>query len=36
MTIVPANRPWLGRLDELRVYNCSLEAIEVAALYLQR
>jgi hypothetical protein len=36
MTLVPANRPWLGMLDEVRLYDCSLPAQEVAALFLQR
>ncbi len=36
MTIVPGNRPWLGNLDEVRVYDCSLVASEVALLFTQR
>jgi hypothetical protein len=32
-SLVAANRPWLGRLDELRVYGCSLDAAEVTALH---
>jgi hypothetical protein len=35
LTLVPANRPWLGHLDDLRIYGCSLNASEVAALYMQ-
>jgi hypothetical protein len=30
--IVTANRPWLGGLDDLRIYDCSLTAAQVAAL----
>jgi hypothetical protein len=33
ITILPTNRPWLGGLDELRIYNCSLDSAEVAALH---
>jgi hypothetical protein len=31
--LIAANRPWLGRLDEVRLYDCSLDASEVAALF---
>jgi hypothetical protein len=31
----PDHRPWLGELDDLRVYDCSLEADGVAALLEQ-
>jgi len=34
-SIVPANRPWLGQLDEVRIYACSLDAAEVATLFAQ-
>jgi hypothetical protein len=34
-SLIAANRPWLGRLDELRVYSCSLSAAEVAVLHAQ-
>jgi hypothetical protein len=32
LSIIPANRPWAGELDEVRVYSCSLDASEVARL----
>jgi hypothetical protein len=32
-SLIAANAPWAGTLDELRVYNCSLDAAEAAALY---
>jgi hypothetical protein len=30
--LVTANQPWKGRLDDLRLYNCALDAAGVAAL----
>ncbi|HSL71427.1 MAG TPA: LamG domain-containing protein, partial [Longimicrobiales bacterium] len=36
ITILPANQPWLGQLDELRIYNCSLDPSGVAALHALR
>jgi hypothetical protein len=33
--LVAANRPWLGLLDELRIYDCSLDAGEVSVLFGQ-
>ena len=33
-SLIAANAPWLGSLDEVRVYNCSLTAADVAALYM--
>jgi hypothetical protein len=35
ITTTPLNRPWLGLLDEIRIYACSLDASEVAALFAQ-
>lgn len=32
----PANLPWLGLLDEIQIYDCSLEARGIAALFAQR
>jgi hypothetical protein len=32
ITTNPEHRPWLGELDDIRIYDCSLEAKGVAAL----
>jgi len=34
--LIPGNRPWLGRMDELRIYDCSLDASEVVRLFNQQ
>jgi hypothetical protein len=36
ITILPANQPWLGGLDDLKIYRCSLSQADVAALHTQR
>jgi hypothetical protein len=36
ITILPANLPWQGRLDDLKVYRCSLTPADVVALHGQR
>jgi hypothetical protein len=33
--LVPANRPWLGVLDDVRIYDCGLEQSEVGRLFTQ-
>ena len=33
--LIPGNRPWLGRMDDLRIYDCSLDASEVVQLFNQ-
>jgi hypothetical protein len=34
-SLIAANTPWAGMLDEMRIYNCSLDAASVSALYQQ-
>jgi hypothetical protein len=36
ITTLPLNRPWLGLLDEIRIYDCSLDPNEVTALPAQQ
>jgi hypothetical protein len=32
-SLVAANQRWLGAMDDLRVYSCSLDQAQVTALY---